>query len=214
VTLGPELDYRRGLLGKGAWMSVTSQATRTSPVTRGKVFLETFLGVSPPGPPPVVPELKAAAQDNTGSGKEPTMRERMEMHHSNPTCASCHSLFEPIGLALENFDGVGAWRLKDEGQPIDPAGQLADGTKIDGAASLRAFVGRNSEQFVRVVAEKLLTYGLGRGVETGDMPLVRSIVRDASARDYRFSTLVLGVVQSAPFQNNQKGAEPSPKATH
>ena len=142
------------------------------------------------------------------------MRERMEMHHTNPTCASCHGLFEPIGLALENFDGVGAWRLKDEGQPIDPAGQLADGTKIDGAASLRAFVMRDSEQFVRVVAEKLLTYGLGRGVETGDMPLVRSIVRDASARDYRFSTLVLGVVRSAPFQNNQKGAEPSPPATH
>jgi mono/diheme cytochrome c family protein len=214
VTLGPELDYRRGLLGKGAWMSVTSQATRTSPVTRGKVFLETFLGVSPPAPPPVVPELKATAQDNTGSGKEPTMRERMEQHHANPTCASCHSLFEPIGLALENFDGVGAWREKDEGQPIDPSGQLADGTRIDGAASLRAFVGRNSEQFVRVVAEKLLTYGLGRGVETADMPLVRSIVRDASARDYRFSTLVLGVVKSAPFQNNQKGAEPSPKATN
>jgi mono/diheme cytochrome c family protein len=214
VTLGPQLDYRRGLLGKGAWMSVTSQATRTSPVTRGKVFLETFLGVSPPAPPPVVPELKATAQDNTGSGKEPTMKERMEQHHANPTCASCHSLFEPIGLALENFDGVGAWRDKDEGQTIDPSGQLADGTKIDGAASLRAFVGRNSEQFVRVVAEKLLTYGLGRGVETADMPLVRSIVRDASARDYRFSTLVLGVVKSAPFQNNQKGVEPSPKATH
>ena len=214
VTLGPELDYRRGLLGKGAWMSVTSQATRTSPVTRGKVFLETFLGVSPPGPPPVVPELKAVAQDNTGSSREPTMKERMEQHHANPTCASCHSLFEPIGLALENFDGVGAWRDKDEGQTIDPSGQLADGTKIDGAASLRAFVGRNSEQFVRVVAEKLLTYGLGRGVETAVMPLVRSIVRDASARDYRFSTLVLGVVKSAPFQNNQKGTEPSPKATN
>ncbi len=214
VTLGPELDYRRGLLGKGAWMSVTSQATRTSPVTRGKVFLETFLGVSPPSPPPVVPELKATAQDNTGSAKEPTMRERMEMHHTNPTCASCHSLFEPIGLALENFDGVGAWRVKDEGQPIDPSGTLADGTRIDGAQSLRNLVMRNSDQFVRVVAEKLLTYGLGRGVETEDMPLVRAIVRDAAARDYRFSTLVMGVVKSAPFQNNVKGAETAPRATH
>jgi hypothetical protein len=214
VTLGPELDYRRGLLGKGAWMSVTSQATRTSPVTRGKVFLETFLGVSPPSPPPVVPELKATGQDNTGSAKEPTMRERMEMHHTNPTCASCHSLFEPIGLALENFDGVGAWRVKDEGQPIDPSGVLADGTKIDGASSLRAFVMRNSEQFVRVVAEKLLTYGLGRGVETEDMPLVRAIVRDASAGNYRFSALLLGVIKSPPFQNNVKGAEPAPRATH
>ena len=210
VTLGPDLDMRRGLLGKGALMSVTSQATRTSPVTRGKVFLETFLGVSPPIPPPNVPMIKPPAQDNTGNAKEPTMRERMEMHHVNPSCASCHSLFEPIGLALENFDGVGAWRLKDEGQPIDPTGVLANGTKIDGVASLRDVLMQNSEQFVRVVAEKLLTYALGRGVEDQDMPLVRSIVRDAAAGDYRFSTLVLGVVKSAPFQNNLKGAEPSP----
>ncbi|HEV8394213.1 MAG TPA: DUF1592 domain-containing protein [Vicinamibacterales bacterium] len=214
VTLGPELDMRRGLLGKGAWMLVTSQATRTSPVTRGKVFLETFLGVSPPSPPPVVPMIKAPAQDNTGNSKEPTMRERMAMHHINPTCSSCHSLFEPIGLSLENFDGVGAWRVKDEGQPIDATGVLADGTKIDGAASLRELVLRNKEMFLRVVAEKLLTYGLGRGVEVPDMPLVRSIVRDAAATDYRFSTLVLGVVKSAPFQNNTKGAETSPRATH
>jgi hypothetical protein len=213
VTLGPELDVRRGLLGKGAWMSVTSQSTRTSPVTRGKWFLETFLGVSPPGPPPVVPPIKPSQQDNAGNAKEPTMRERMALHHSNPTCASCHSLFEPIGLSLENFDGVGAWRLKDEGQPIDTSGVLADGTKIDGVASLRNVVMRNSEMFVRVVAEKLLTYGLGRGVEAQDMPLVRSIVRDAAAGDYRFSTLVLGVVKSAPFQNNVKGAETA-RATH
>ena len=207
VTLGPELDMRRGLLGKGAWMLVTSQATRTSPVTRGKVFLETFLGVSPPSPPPVVPMIKAPAQDNTGNSKEPTMRERMAMHHINPTCSSCHSLFEPIGLSLENFDGVGAWRVKDEGQPIDASGVLADGTKIDGVSSLRELVLRNKEMFVRVVAEKLLTYGLGRGVEAPDMPLVRSLVRGAAAADYRFSTLVLGVVRSAPFQNNIKGGD-------
>jgi hypothetical protein len=161
VTLGPDFDMRRGLLGKGAWMLVTSQATRTSPVTRGKVFLETFLGVSPPSPPPVVPMIKAPAQDNTGNAKEPTMRERMAMHHINPTCSSCHSLFEPIGLSLENFDGVGAWRVKDEGQPIDASGVLADGTKIDGVSSLRELVLRNKEMFVRVVAEKILTYGLG-----------------------------------------------------
>jgi hypothetical protein len=207
VTLGPELEMRRGLLGKGAWMLVTSQATRTSPVTRGKVFLETFLGVSPPSPPPVVPMIKAPAQDNTGNSKEPTMRERMAMHHINPTCSSCHSLFEPIGLSLENFDGVGAWRVKDEGQPIDASGVLADGTKIDGVSSLRDLVLRNKEMFVRVVAEKILTYGLGRGVEAPDMPLVRALVRDAAAADYRFSTLVLGVVKSAPFQNNIKGGD-------
>jgi hypothetical protein len=198
---------RRGLLGKGAFMSVTSQATRTSPVTRGKRFLEVFLGVSPPQPPPNVPLLKPPVQDNTSNVKEPTMRERMKMHLVNPSCASCHSLFEPIGLALENFDGIGAWRLKDEGQPIDVTGALANGTKIDGVASLRDLLMQNKEQFVRVIAEKLLTYGLGRGVEDRDMPLVRSIVRDAAGSDYRFSTLVLGVVKSAPFQNNIKGAE-------
>jgi hypothetical protein len=131
----------------------------------------------------------------------------MAMHHINPTCSSCHSLFEPIGLSLENFDGVGAWRTRDEGQPIDPSGVLADGTKIDGVSSLRELVLRNKEMFVRVVAEKLLTYGLGRGVDAPDMPLVRSLVRDAAAADYRFSTLVLGVIKSAPFQNNLKGGE-------
>jgi mono/diheme cytochrome c family protein len=211
VTLGPDLDMRRGLLGKGALMSVTSQATRTSPVARGKWFLETFLGVSPPLPP-AVPPLKVSQQDNAGNVKEPTMRERMAMHHTSPACASCHSLFEPLGLALENFDGVGAWRLKDEGQPIDTAGVLANGTKIDGVASLRDLLMQNSDQFVRVMAEKLLTYGLGRGVEVQDMPLVRSIVRDAAASHYRFSTLVMGVVKSAPFQNNVKGAEVAQQA--
>lgn len=198
---------RRGLLGKGAWMLVTSQATRTSPVTRGKVFLETFLGVSPPSPPPNVPMIKPPAQDNTGSSKEPTMRERMAMHHQNPTCSSCHNLFEPIGIALENFDGVGAWRLQDESQPIDPRGSLADGTTIDGPKSLRDVLLRNSEQFSRVVAEKLLTYALGRGLGDQDMPLVRTIARGAAAGNYRFSALVLGVVKSEPFQNNIKGAD-------
>jgi hypothetical protein len=135
------------------------------------------------------------------------MRERMAMHHISPSCSNCHALFEPIGLALENFDGVGAWRLQDEGQPIDASGSLADGTKIDGPKSLRDVLMRNSEQFVRVVAAKLLTYGLGRGVEDQDMPLVRAIVRAAAAGDYRFSTLVLGVVKSEPFQNNVKGGD-------
>jgi hypothetical protein len=153
----------------------------------------------------MVPPLKASAQDSAGNVKEPTMRERMEQHHANPTCSACHSLFEPIGIALENFDGVGAWRLKDEGQDIDASGSLADGTKIDGPKSLRDVLMRNSDQFVRVVAEKLLTYALGRGVEDQDMPLVRALARGAAGGDYRFSTLVLGVVKSEPFQNNIKG---------
>jgi hypothetical protein len=206
VTLGPDLDMRRGLLGKGALMLVTSQATRTSPVARGKWFLETFLGVSPPLPQ-VVPPLKPTVQDSAGNTREPTMREQMEMHHANPTCASCHSLFEPIGLALENFDGIGSWRLQEAGQPIDVRGVLGDGTQIDGVASLRAILMQHSEQFVRVVTEKLLTYALGRGVEDQDMPLVRAIVRGAAGGDYHFSTLVLGIVRSAPFQHSIKGTE-------
>jgi hypothetical protein len=206
VSLGPDFEMRRGLLGKGALMSVTSQATRTSPVTRGKWFLETFLGISPPQPA-MVPPLKPTVQDSAGNTKEPTMRERMDMHHASPACASCHSLFEPIGIALENFDGIGAWRLQDEGQAIDASGVLASGTKIDGVASLRQLLMQNSEQFVRVMTGKLLTYGLGRGLDDQDMPLVRSIVRDAAASDYRFSTLALGVVRSAPFTHNVKGAD-------
>jgi hypothetical protein len=211
VRLDSDLDMRRGLLGKGAFLTVTSQATRTSPVTRGKRFLEVFLGVSPPDPPPNVPMITPPAPDNTGNKREPTMRETMAMHHANPACSRCHRLFEPIGLALENFDGVGAWRLQDQGQPIDPTGELANGTKIDGPASLRDVLMDNREQFVRVVTEKLLTYALGRGMEVEDMPLVRSIVRDAADSDYRFSDLMLGVIKSPPFQHNVTGAAVAPQ---
>jgi len=204
VTLPPELDMRRGLLGKGALLTVTSAAARTSPVVRGKSFLETYLGVSPPQPPPDVPAIKEKPADTTGNTKAPTMRETMEAHHTNPTCATCHQIFEPIGLALENFDAVGAWRIQDEGGPIDASGVLVDGTKVDGVASLRESLVGRSDQFLRVVAEKLLTYALGRGVEYQDMPMVRAIVRDAAASKYRFSSMVFGIVKSAPFQMNTK----------
>ena len=207
VTLTPELDMRRGLIGKGALLTVTSNAARTSPVTRGKWFLQTFLGVSPPDPPPNVDTtLKIAATDTAGNAKTPTMRQIMEAHHTNPTCNTCHQIFEPIGLALENFDAVGGWRTQDEGSPIDASGVLVDGTKVDGVASLRRALMGRSDQFVRVVSEKLLTYALGRGVEYEDMPLVRSIVRDSAASNYRFSTLVLGIVKSPAFQMNMKTA--------
>ena len=139
------------------------------------------------------------------------MRETMAAHNSNPACSRCHRLFEPIGIALENFDGVGAWRVVDQGQPIDPTGELSNGTRIDGPASLRRVLMDKREQFVRVVTEKLLTYALGRGMEAADMPLVRSIVRDAAASDYRFSDLVLGVVESPPFQHNVKGVAVAPQ---
>ena len=205
VTLPAELDMRRGLLGKGALLTVTSDAARTSPVARGKWFLQTFLGVSPPDPPP---NVSGASRRNRwippAMSKAPTMRQTMEAHHTNPACASCHKIFEPIGLALENFDAVGAWRTQDGDSPIDASGVLVDGTKVDGVASLRDALVRRSDQFVRVVTEKLMTYALGRGVEYQDMPLVRSIVRDAAGSKYKFSSIVLGIVKSAPFQMNMK----------
>ena len=131
----------------------------------------------------------------------------MEAHRTNPTCSTCHRIFEPIGLALENFDAVGAWRIQDEGFPIDATGVLVDGTKVDGVASLRDVLVRYSDQFVRVVTEKLLTYALGRGVEYEDMPLVRSIVRNSAGSKYAFSSLVLGIVKSPAFQKNMKTAD-------
>jgi len=204
VTLPPELDMRRGLLGKGALLIVTSATARTSPVARGKWFLQTFVGVSPPDPPPNVPAIKESPVDTTGNAKVPTMRETMEAHHTNPACASCHKIFEPMGLALENFDAVGAWRTHDGDSPIDATGVLVDGTKVDGVASLRQWVMGRSDQFVRVVVEKLLTYALGRGVEYPDMPMVRSIVRDSAPGNYKFSSIVLGIVKSPAFQMNMK----------
>jgi mono/diheme cytochrome c family protein len=206
VTLPPELDVRRGLLGKGALLTQTSNAARTSPVTRGKWFLQTFLGVSPPDPPPNVPALKEQAVDSTGNSKPPTMRQMMEAHRANPVCASCHKIFEPIGIALENFDAVGGWRTQDGDSPIDANGVLVDGSKVEGVASLREALVRRSDQFVRVVTEKMMTYALGRGVEYQDMPLVRSIVRESAASNYSFSSVVLGIVKSAPFQMNTKTA--------
>jgi len=174
-------------------------------VTRGKWFLQTFLGVSPPDPPPDVDTtLKEKTSDAAGNAKAPTMRQVMEAHRASPACATCHQIFEPMGLALENFDAVGAWRTQDEGLPIDATGKLADGTQLNGVGTLRNLSVRYSDQFVRVVAEKMLTYALGRGVEYQDMPLVRSIVRDSASTKYRFSSLVLNIVKSPAFQMNMK----------
>ena len=212
VTLAPELDMRRGLLGKGALLTVTSNPARTSPVTRGKWFQQTFLGVEPPQPPPGVEINLERPADTAGNTKAPTMRQMLETHRKNPTCSACHKIFEPVGIALENFDAVGAWRTHDEGAPIDASGVLVDGTKLDGVTSLRTALVGYSDQFVRVVAEKLLTYALGRGVEYQDMPTVRSIVRASVPTNYRFSSLILGIVKSEPFQMNMKTAEPARQA--
>ena len=207
VSLGADMDMRRGLLGKGALLTVTSQAARTSPVQRGKWFLQTFLGISPPDPPPNVPAIQPSNQDTAGNKREPTMRERMDQHHRNPVCASCHNIFEPLGIAMENFDAVGTWRTTENGTPIDASGKFVDGTAIDGPATLRALLLKYQDAYVRNVSEKLLTYALGRGVEYQDMPLVRKIVRDSVSSNYRFSSLVMSIVTSAPFQMNMKIAD-------
>ena len=198
ITLSDELDPRRGLLGKGSLLTVTSYAHRTSPVVRGKWLLENVLGTPLPPPPPSVPALT----ENDESGEPPkSMRERMEAHRANPVCASCHRVMDPLGFALENFNGIGRWRTTSEaGTPIDAAGELADGSPVEGPASLRSALLKRPENFVTTVTEKLLTYGLGRGVEYSDAPDVRRIVREAAADDYRWSALIAGIVRSVPFQ--------------
>ena len=194
-------EARKGLLGHGSILAVTSHAERTSPVVRGKWILENILGTPVPPPPPDVPQLKEAQE-----GEKPkTMREQMAEHRANPVCASCHKIMDPVGFALENFDAVGAWRTHEAGAPIDASGELGDGTKIDGVVTLRRAIVSRPEVFVGVMTEKLLTYALGRGVDYHDMPTVRAIVRDAGRSRYRFSSLVLGIVRSTPFQMRVKG---------
>jgi mono/diheme cytochrome c family protein len=207
VTLPAELDYRRGLLGKGAFLAIASVPDRNSPVKRGVWILDNILGTPPPEPPPNVPPL----EDTTGEpGKILSIREKQTMHRKNEPCASCHKLFDPMGFALEPFSTDGSFRTKDGGDggvPIDAKVDLYDGQPVDGPSGLRNALMRYSPQFVRVVTEKLMTYGLGRGVEYYDMPVLRSIVRDASKNNYRFSSIVLGIVKSAPFQMRIKTEE-------
>jgi len=193
-------EMRRGLLGKGSLLAVTSHATRTSPVLRGKWVLENILGTPPAPPPPDVPTLK---EPEPGAAAR-TMRQQMVEHRANPACASCHKVMDPIGFALENFDAVGAWRTRDAGTLIDASGELADGTKIDGVVALREALVSHPDVFVGTLTEKLLTYALGRGLDYADMPAVRTIVASASRDRYRFSTIVLGIVSSVPFRMRAK----------
>ena len=187
---------RRGLLGQGSMLTVTSYPNRTSVVQRGKWILETLLGTPPPPPPPDVPELKAAPH-----GKVLTMREQMEAHRTNAVCAACHSRMDPIGFALENYDAVGRWRAEDAGSRIDASGRLPDGTTFDGPAGLRdLLLTRYRADYVRTATEKLLTYALGRGVEYYDAPAIRAIDREAARDNYRISSWILAVVKSVPFQ--------------
>ena len=205
VELSGAQAARRGLLGKGSLLTVTSYAHRTSPVLRGKWLLENILGTPPPPPPPDVPAL----EENDAAGVAPrSVRERLEQHRANPVCASCHRIMDPLGFALENFDGVGRWRdVGEDGTPIDASGTLTDGTPVDGPGTLRQALRGRGENFVTTVAEKLLTYAVGRGVESFDGPAVRSIVDAAAGEGYRWSALVEGIVRSTPFQM-RRSAEP------
>lgn len=201
VTLKDETRY--GLLGKGAVLMVTSHPHRTSPVLRGKWILENVLGSPPPPPPDVVPPF----DEDAGAAKPKSVRERMEQHRRNPACASCHRMIDPAGLALENFDATGAWRTRDggtRGAPVDASGQLVDGTAINGVVELRAALLREPETFVRTLTEKLMTYAVGRGLTATDMPAVRTVVRDSARDQYRFSSVILEIVRSVPFQMRAK----------
>jgi hypothetical protein len=199
-------DARRGLLGQGSILTLTSHPNRTSPVKRGKWILENLMGSPPPPPPPNVPPLK----EQNELPRPRTMKERMAEHRANPTCANCHRLMDPLGLALENFDGVGGWRARDAGSRIDTTSQLADGTNVDGVVGLRQALLRRPEVFVRTLTENLMVYGLGRGLSPADMPAVRAVMRGAQPQQYRFSALVAGIVNSPQFRMRTAA---SPKET-
>ena len=205
VTFGDD-EPRGGLLGQGSFLTVTSYPNRTSPVLRGRWVLESLLGTPPPSPPADVPGLP----DRGEGGRPAAVRERLERHRENPACATCHAPMDPLGFALENFDAVGGWRDADNGMPVDSSAVLPDGTRFRGPAGLRAFLVSQHRQFVGAMTEKLLAYALGRRLEHYDRPAVRAIVRDAAARDYRLSEIVLGIVRSPAFQMRRASADPSP----
>jgi hypothetical protein len=202
VTLTDET--RRGLLGQGSILTLTSHDNRTSPVVRGKWVLDNFLGAPPPPPPPNVPALKEKGAEIQNL----TMRQRMDQHRENAVCAACHARMDPIGFSLENFDATGRWRTMDQGAPIDVTGVLPDGTKFQGAAGLRNLLLSRSEQFVHTVTEKLLVFALGRELEYYDAPAIRKILAQAAPSHYRWSDLILGVIRSTPFQMRMS-SEPS-----
>jgi len=196
-------NTRGGLLSHASILTVTSYATRTSPVVRGKWLLENVLGTPPTPPPPNVPSLPDARQDGSAPS---SVRERLEKHRRNPVCASCHNMIDPLGFTLEHYDAIGRWRTTNEGgtpfdtgTPIDDSGTLVDGTKLQGLEGLRNVVLSREGQFVETVAEKLLMYALGRTLEPYDMPVVRQISRQSAARDLKWSSLILAITKSTPF---------------
>jgi hypothetical protein len=188
---------RRGLLGQGSILTLTSLPDRTSPVVRGKWIMESLMGAHVPAPPAGV---ETNLDPPPGHDKPTTLRQRLELHRTREDCAACHRIMDPIGFALENFDRTGRWRSQDNGLPVDPRGELGDGTPLDGPEALRDWLVSHPDVFASSLTEKLMIYALGRSVDYRDMPTVRSIVRASAVRDYRFASLVLGVVQSQPFQ--------------
>jgi hypothetical protein len=193
-------DERKGILGHGSILTVTSHADRTSPVVRGKWILENLLGAPPPPPPPDVPALS----ENAEGAPPKSLRARLEAHRASPVCASCHKVMDPLGFSLEHFDAVGAWRTEEFGAPINAAGQLADGSEVNGVVSLRNAILARPEVFASTVTEKLMIYALGRGLNPSDMPAVRQIVRQAARQNYRLGSLIMGVVESVPFRMRKK----------
>jgi len=193
---------RRGLLGQGSILMVTSYATRTSPTLRGKWVLENILAAPPPPPPA---NVVAALPDAKQGGEIRSVRQLLEQHRANPVCATCHGRMDPLGFALDNFDALGQWRDTEAGKPINASGILPDGTKFEGASGLRNELMKHPEQFATSVAEKLLTYGLGRGVEYYDQPAIRKVVREAASSDYRWSSILAGIIKSTPFQMRRSG---------
>jgi hypothetical protein len=204
VTLTDE--NRRGLLGQGSILTVTGVGV--APVQRGKWVLSQLLNSPPPPPPPDVPAL-----ENSASPTAHSVRQMLEVHRSNAVCATCHRMMDPIGLSLENFDAVGKWRTVDSGVAIDASTTLSSGEKVTGPAGLRKALASRPQVFVGTLTENLMTYALGRGVEAPDMPAVRTIVRNAAANDYRFSSLISGIINSAPFQMRVKQTDAVQTAT-
>ena len=189
-------ERRKGLLGQGSILTLTSVANRTSPVQRGKWVMITLLGSPPPPPPPNVPPVK----ENEENQKQQSVREKMESHRQNEPCRSCHQLMDPIGLALENYDAIGQWRTKDAGSPVDANGKMYDGTPLDGPVTLRKAVLNHSDAYIGTFTERLLSYALGRVLDHRDMPMLRGIQHDAAQNGNRFSAFVFAVAKSAPFQ--------------
>ena len=195
VTL-PKGSPRRGLLGHGSILSITSYSTRTSAVLRGKYVLENLLASPPPPPPPDVPSL-----DTERSGQPLSMKEAMQRHRASPACAACHAKMDPIGFAMENFDALGRWRAEENGRPLDVSSALPDGTTVDGVEGVRRLVLRDPALFVEAMTGKLLMYALTRNIQHYDQPTIRVIARESARQNYTFASLVLGVVSSVPFQS-------------